>query len=294
VLGSGFEVPQGKSQTRGPAPSTKAMLTCEESKKAFTPYLDGALTREAGDALGEHLAACPLCRRDLEDTRALIRNLSLVSRPAPPADLAASITNAIVIERAARRARPRLPFPERVLRWIEPRAMPYGVGAFCSMILFTAVFGALLQPMRLLNNLAEAERLEDDTSYNVTWVEGRGEYDVTRPLSPDLYAAAARAPYSVESPTLNPRGALARLTLETPSSGNPDDDGMIVVADVYGNGRASLAAVVQAPRNPRMLEELQDAFRKNPAFLPASLDRRPQTMRVVFVLQKMNVADNSY
>jgi anti-sigma factor RsiW len=270
------------------------MLSCEEAKKAFTPYLDGALTREAGDALGEHLEICPLCRRDLEEERAIIRGLSLLSRPAPPPDLAASITNAIIIERAARKARPRLPLHVRVLRWIEPWVMPYSVGAFSSMILFALVFGALLQPLRLLRNLAEAERLEAGTAYNVTWVDGRGEYDVTRPLSPDLYAAAARAPFSVESPTLNPRGALAQLALEKPSSGNPDDDDMIVVADVYGNGRASLAAVVEAPRNPRMLDELQDAFRKNPAFLPASFDRRPQTMRVVFVLQKMNVPDESY
>lgn len=270
------------------------MLTCEESKKAFTPHLDGALTREAGDALGEHLAACPLCRRDLEETRALIRSLSLLPRPAPPADLAASITSALVIERAARRAQPSLPLSVRLLRWVEPRLMPYGVGAFCSVLLFGLVFAALFHPLRLLNNLAAADRLEAGTSYNVTWMDGRGGYDVTRPLSPELYAAAARAPFSVESPTLNPRGALARLALETPSSGNPDDDDMIVVADVYGNGRASLAAVVEAPRNPRMLDELQDAFRKNPAFLPASLDRRPQTMRVVFVLQKMNVPDESY
>ena len=43
-----------------------------------------------------------------------------------------------------------------------------------------------------------------------------------------------------------------------------------------------------------MIDELQDAFRQSPAFVPASLDRRPQTMRVVFVLQKMNVAERSY
>ena len=270
------------------------MMNCEESKKAFTPYLDGVLMREAGDALGEHLESCPLCRRDLEDTRALIRSLSLVSRPTPPPDLAASITSALVIERAARGARPRLPLGQRVLRWVEPHVMPYSVGAFASVILFALVFSALLPPLRLIQGLVAAERLETGTPYNVTWVDGRGEYDVTRPLSPDLFAAAARAPFSAETPTLNPRGALARLTLETPSAANPDDDDMIVVADVYGNGRASLAAVVEAPRNPRMLDELQDAFRKNPAFLPASLDRRPQTMRVVFVLHKMNVPDQSY
>lgn len=267
------------------------MMNCEESKKAFTPYLDGVLTREEGDALGEHLAECPLCRRDLEETRSLIRSLSLVSRPAPPADLAASITSALVVERAAP---PRLPFTVRLLRWVEPRAMPYAVGAFCSALLFVAVFNAIRTPLRLLNDLAEASRLDAGAPHNVTWLDGRGGYDVTRPLSPELYAAAARAPFSVESPTLNPRGALALLALEAPASGKPDDDDMIVVADVYGNGSASLAAVVEPPRNPRMLDDLQAALRKNPAFLPASLDRRPQTMRVVFVLQKMNVPEGSY
>jgi hypothetical protein len=269
------------------------MMTCEESKKAFSPHLDGALSREAGDALGEHLAVCPACRGELEATRSLIRSLSLVSRPAPPPDLAASITSALVIERAARRARPALPLPVRLLRWVEPRVMPYAVGAFYSMLLFVAVFAAIRQPMRLLRNLAAAERLEAGLPATV-WPDGLGGFDVTRPLSPELSAAAARAPFSVESPTLNPRGALARLALTTPDSANPGVDDMIVVADVYGNGRASLAAVVEPPRNPRMLDDLQDAFRQNPAFVPASLDRRPQTMRVVFVLQKMNVPDASY
>jgi hypothetical protein len=67
-----------------------------------------------------------------------------------------------------------------------------------------------------------------------------------------------------------------------------------VVADVYGNGSASLAAVVEPPRNRRMVDELQAALRKNPAFVPASLDQRPQTMRVVFALQKVSVQDTSY
>ena len=69
---------------------------------------------------------------------------------------------------------------------------------------------------------------------------------------------------------------------------------MIVVADVYGNGSASLAEVVAPPRNRRAIDELQDALRQSSAFVPASLDRRPQTMRVVFVLQKMNVPESIY
>lgn len=262
-------------------------MTCSESQNAFSPYLDGALSHEAGTALSEHLGACPVCRHQLEETRALVRGLSLMTRPAPPPDLAANIRDALVIERAARHATPRLSPTERVSLWLSTRLMPYSVGAVYSAVLFVAVFGALRSQLVILRNLAEAQALESGQP------APEGGYDVRRPLSPDL-AAAARAHWGPESPTLNPRGALAALTVTPSADGNPDDDDMIVVADVYSNGTASLAEVVEPPRNRRMVEDLQVALRKNPAFVPASLDRRPQTMRVVFVLQKMNVADNSY
>jgi len=273
------------------------MITCEESRKAFSPYLDGSLTREACAALDEHLDLCPLCRDGLGRTRALVRELSLVARPAPPADLAASISYAVAAERARQPARVYRSLGERLFHWVEPRLMPYAVGAFYSAVLFIAVFGALRHQLQALRNLSDAQRLE--TAYAITWIGADGlplpgEYDVTRSLSPEL-SAAARAPFAIESPTLNPRGALARLTLEPPSRDDgPDGDDMIVVADVYGNGSASLAAVVEPPRNRRMLDELQAALRKNPAFVPASLDQRPQTMRVVFALQKVSVQDTSY
>ncbi|HVF44302.1 MAG TPA: zf-HC2 domain-containing protein [Pyrinomonadaceae bacterium] len=265
------------------------MISCKESEKSFSPYLDGVLPRGAAAALDEHLGACPVCRGRLEATRALVRGLSLVARPAPPPNLAGDIRASLVIERAARAASEPAPLHERAALWLKLRLMPYAVGAVYSMVLFVAVFGALRQQLIVLRNLAEARYLEEGRP---AFADGRG-YDVTRPLSPDL-AVAARAPFTSESPTLNPRGALAKLTLAPASDGRPEDDDMIVVADVYGNGTASLAEVVEPPRNRRMVEELQDALRKNPAFVPASLDRRPQTMRVVFVLQKMNVGDGSF
>src|SRR5919202_6334794 len=270
------------------------MMTCLESQKAFSPYLDGALSHEASAALAEHVGACPVCRHQLEETRAIVRGLSLLQRPAPPANLAADVRAAVAVERAAAERAPRLTPAQVVTRWLRVRLMPYSVGLVYSVVLFIAVFGGLRQQMMFLRNLAEAQALENGQPYSVIWIDGRGGFDVTRPLSPDLAPAAARAPDGRESPTLNPRGALAALTLAPARDGNPDDDDMIVVADVYGNGRASLAEVVEPPRNRRMVEELQDALRKSPAFVPASLDRRPQTMRVVFVLQKMNVGDGSF
>lgn len=262
------------------------MLTCEQSERLFTPHLDGALTPEESGALGSHLIVCPVCRARLEEMRSVVRSLSLVSRPAAPAGLSATIKRSLVIERAAVAERPHISVIEQLRQWVEPRLMPYAAGAFYTAILFLVVFGAFRQQMILLRDLAEAERLQAGLPANVTWISGGAGYDVTRSLAPDF--SAARAPFGAESPTINPRGALAALTV-SPADGDPDDDDMVVVADVYGNGSASLAAVVEPPRNPRALADLEAAFRKGPAFVPATLDRRPQTMRVVFVLQKMNV-----
>jgi hypothetical protein len=267
------------------------MMTCEESRRMLSLYLDRELTRNESAAMDEHLEVCPVCRMSLEETRSIIRGLSMVERPAPPTDLVSSINRALLVERAARRAQPPLGFSERFARWVGPHVMPYTVGAFYSVLLFFAVFGAVRHQMQALREMAEAERLQADIPYKVTWVDG--VFSVTRVASPEAYAAS-RSPFAVDSPTLNPQGALAALAW-SPSSGDlPDDDDMIVVADVYGNGSASLAAVVEPPRNRQMLSQLEVAFRKNPAFVPASLDHRPQTMRVVFVLQKMNVQDSVY
>src|ERR1044072_9976301 len=177
------------------------MMTCSESQKAFSPYLDGALSHEEGTALADHIGACPVCRHQLEETRALVRGLSLMARPAPPPNLSASTRDALIIERAARNAAPRLTPSERITRWLSVRLMPYSVGAFSSVILFVAVFGALRSQFGILRNLAEAQALENGQPYSVTWIDARSGFDVTRPLSPDL-AAAARGP--PRAPTHSP------------------------------------------------------------------------------------------
>ncbi|PYS44100.1 MAG: hypothetical protein DMF71_04950, partial [Acidobacteria bacterium] len=77
-------------------------------------------------------------------------------------------------------------------------------------------------------------------------------------------------------------------------TGRQDADDMTVVADVFTNGTASVADVMRAPRDRHLLEDFQKALRENAAFLPAALDRRPETMRVVFSVQRVEVRDRSF
>jgi hypothetical protein len=222
--------------------------------------------------------------------RGLKRGLAVLPRPVAPPGLAASICDALFIEVAARKRQPELPLGVRLYRWLRPRVLPYTVGSLTSLFLFSVMFNALRPHLLALTEAAMAAR-EDEATVRIIYI-GPDGHEIGIPLTPENYASQ-RSPYNEESPSLNPRGALAALTRSYRNSNEGDDD-MVVVTDVFSNGRASLSDVVQPPRNPRMLDDFEDALRKNAAFVPASYDQRPDTMRVVFVVQKVEVPERNF
>lgn len=265
-------------------------MNCVEVQQHFSLYLDDALTSHERAGVDSHLDVCPFCRLRLSETRLVLRRLANVSRPTPPADLRASIINAVAVERAvqeAHKSSPRASF----VRWLQPHLMPYTIGAFASLLLFFIVASALRPHMATLCSLAIAAREEPVSPNDAMWFKHGA-----LPLSAQDYAAS-RTPFSSESPSLNPNGALATLVsapLTNHRNHRVDDDDMVFVADVDAQGEARLAEVIQPPRDKRMLRELRNALRQTPAFVPAAFDGRPNTMRVVFVLEKVNVEDRTF
>jgi hypothetical protein len=258
-------------------------MLCEETRQSLSLYVDDCVSLPTRVAIDEHIDRCPVCRDEVVELRALKRQLSLMTPLAPPADLAATITDALAIEAAAQRQQPTPSLGRRVARFVEPWVMPYSAGSFASVIMFFLMFAALRPHFVALREAAASQR-------------GMYVYDIYQPITKEGLAAE-RAPFTVVSPTLNPGGALAALTI---SYARPhaeidgDADDMIVVTDVFSNGAAALADVVQPPRDRRMLDEFESALRQNAAFVPASLDRRPDTMRVVFAVQKVDVDDRKF
>jgi hypothetical protein len=207
-----------------------------------------------------------------------------MTRPVAPTGLTDAISDLLTIEAAARRQAPNPSLGHRIARFLEPRLMPYTVGCFASVIMFFLMFAALRPHFVALREAA---------------IQANGGVillHTTQPLY-DLYSsedfARSRADVSELSPTLNPSGRLAALTRGSAHSRDHytnDGDDMIVGLDVFSNGAASLADVVQAPRDKRMLDEFESALRQDAPFVPASYDRRPDTMRVFFTLgQKVDV-----
>ena len=266
-------------------------MLCEETRQWLSQYVDECVSLPARVASDEHLDRCPVCRDEAIELRSLRRSLSLLTPPTPPSDLAATISNALAIESAARRQEPNPSLAHRIKRFVEPWVMPYSAGSFASVIMFFLMFAALRPHFVALREAAAQQR--DDSVLIIQSVPG---YDLSQPVGAGL--AAERAPFAIMSPTLNPGGALAGLTavsnarLHGELDGDADD--MIVVIDAFKNGYASLVDVVQPPRDKRMLDEFESALRQNAAFVEASLDRRPDTMRVVFAVQKVAVDERQF
>jgi anti-sigma factor RsiW len=273
-------------------------MNCDAIQNSLSLYVDDGLTSAERDACYQHLEVCPVCRARVDQLRSLRNGLAMLSKPTPPAELVPAINAALATKAGELRARRNDTTIDRVndwaLKWLQPRPMRYTFSSLASIIVFTAVFAALRPHMIALHEATLAfDRVQMSTGPDDLVMTGYG-YDITKPISSESYAAL-RTPYNSQSPSLNPGGALAMLSWEVrPSHPSGSQDDMIIVADVFNDGSASLANVVQAPRDRRMLQELENALRQDAAFVPASLDRRPQSMRVVFSVQRVDVHERGY
>jgi hypothetical protein len=263
-------------------------MSCDEIQELLPLYCDDGLGDDARTRCDGHMEVCPVCRSQVAQLRALRLRLATMQTAAAPTNLVSTIQNAVRAEAVVQRARRRAPkseiFVDYISVWLQPRAMRYAFSSVMSILLFSLVFLALRPHMIALHEAAGA--LDD-----FAVASNELSYNIYEPITPSNYAAL-RKPYNAESPSLNPDGGLAMLNNH--SHMNESRDEMVVVADVFSNGAASLTDVMHAPRDRRMLDDFQAALRTNAAFVPASIDRRPETMRVVFSIQRVEVRDTNY
>ena len=256
------------------------MRMCQELKYDLPLYFDGVLDPETLEAIDSHLPQCPLCRQKIDDFRS-IRNLLGNRREVPaPAGLLDSIRAGIAAE-----LRPSVPFygfrlVEAPSRSLSEWLMPYAVGSMASVIFSIALLSFILgTPPRLGPVARNPAARTSETTFVALKEPTATEY------------ANSRLAFAEESPSVNPSGALIALT-KSLVRGNMTDDEVVVVADVFGNGLAEISEVVEPSRDRGAVEELQKALRSDPAyapFVPAAVDRRSDTVRVVLKIQSVNV-----
>jgi len=240
-------------------------MRCEEFRDLIAIEADGSVADGDSSLLGEHLMVCPLCRQERDDIRNLTRDLRMMRRHAMPKVKLASLRTTVSVRAGATGfwiAEDRRP-------WRQAWLMPSSVGTFASVVLGIAFLWLLtLSPVRVPQSFAEM----NEDQLQMAYVEQR--VDV-----------------SSESPSINPQGALVALT-NSLVRGEMKDDEVVVVAEVFGNGLAKIDEVVEPSHNRRAVGELQKALESDPSFapfVPAELDKRPSSVKVVLKIQSVNV-----
>lgn len=258
------------------------MTKCEELQFDLPLYFDGSLNAEERSAIDVHLPECPLCRQKLDEFEHLSVGLKAIPRFSPPDDLVEVIRTSVAARLSAVSNSPSFHLIERRRSWTEIWLMPLSAAAAATLVLgftlLTLVLSSSPTPLSAYSSTSE-------TSMTPVF---RAASNLE--LTPDEYANT-RLAISGESPSVNPRGALVALTRSL-VRGEMRDDEVVVVADVFGNGLAQIAEVVEPSHDRYAVEELQRALQSDPAyapFVPASMDKRSETIRVVFKIQNVNV-----
>lgn len=259
------------------------MTKCEELQFDLPLYFDGSLNADERSAIDVHLPECPLCRQKLSEYEELSLNLKAIPRFTAPDALVEAIRSSVATRLSSTSLTPVFHLIERRRSWAEIWTMPLVGGSIASIVfgfaLLTMVINSEPIPMTASSSAGSTQR-------TTTAVFTPQRLD----LSPGEFARTDIA-ISGESPTINPHGALVALTRSL-VRGEMNDDEVVVVADVFGNGLAQIAEVVEPSGNVNAVEELQKALQSDPAYAPfvsAKDDRRAETVRVILKIQNVNV-----
>ncbi|HMS41011.1 MAG TPA: zf-HC2 domain-containing protein [Pyrinomonadaceae bacterium] len=263
-------------------------MKCENLQFNLPLYLDNSISETERAALVAHLGLCPVCRQKLADFQHIKNNLRVMARPAMPQNLMNSVRLAVA-------AQIETPEPKRIFspdfrRWLEMRFMPYAVGTAATFLFTFLLLGAMLSGANPNSQTSEIARNESSkvllTNPSEFTFSRKDESIITQE---DF--ARNRLSVSGESPSLNPTGAIVALT-KSLVRGKMKGNEFVVVADVFDNGLAQIAEIVESPQDKETIENLKNAFNadeENAPFLPANLDNRASEVRVVFKIQLVDV-----
>jgi hypothetical protein len=206
-----------------------------------------------------------------------------------PADLLYSVKNAVAVELKRPAPEPLYIFSNSFREWLQYRLMPVGVATVISIFLTVSLLMTLLSTREATQEGVEKAQME--TGRETILVAANRNSRVAPldfPESPEL-----NLPISLESPRINPTGALLALS-KSIVRGKMKDEDVTIVADVFGNGLARIAEVVEAPRDRRAMQDLERALnedRSDAPFVPANQDRRSDVVRVVLKIQRVDVLE---
>lgn len=270
-------------------------MKCENLQLNLSVYLDDCLNEGERADIENHLPKCPLCRQKLADFQSVRNDLRVLRRPALSNNLLNSIRSRIAQQTQSKK--PERVFLESFIKeetlrgWLQMRLMPYSVGTTMSLLLGLTLLWSLLSAASGPSPNTEIARLEPIEKSSILLANSNSSIQNFELNTLDSPPPAAIT-ISHESPSINPKGALAAVT-KSLVRGKTEDDEVVVVADVFGSGRAEIAEVVEPSSDRWAIRELEKALQTHPDYAPfvsAKLDNREdKTVRVILKIQRVDV-----
>ena len=266
-------------------------MKCENLQFNLSIYLDDCLNEGERALVDRHLAKCPLCRQKLGDFQALRNDLRTLPRPELPDFFVSSMRKRVAQTVEIKKEKSFIIFPVITTEWLQMRLMPYSIGTALSLLLGISLLWVLLSAAYVPEKNIELVKFQPIKKSAVLLTNSNSDGTGNDfELSAADYSAA-RLSVSEDSPSLNPQGALVALTRSI-VRGKMKDDEVVVVADVFGNGLAKIAEVVEPSSDRRAVRELEKALKNDPnyaPFVPASFDRRSDTVRVILKINRVDI-----
>lgn len=272
-------------------------MKCENIQFNLSVYFDDCLIEEERAAVDQHLQSCPLCRQKLADFQSIRSSLRSTPRPEMPLNVLASIRNRVALATEVNHPTFTLANSENLGEWLQKRLMPYCIGTAASLLFGLTLLWSLLSAAYIPERETEFAKFAPPKNSSILLTNSSTQ-DFVSGNDFTLNAAdfaAARLSVSDKSPSLNPKGALVALT-KSIVRGDMKDEEVVIVADVFGNGLAQIAEVVEPSSDVRAVRELEKALKNDPnyaPFVPASFDNRSETVRVIFKINRVDIQTNS-
>ena len=265
-------------------------MKCSESQFKISLELDEALDASDSLSLRDHLASCSVCSTKFANQRKLRRELHSLSKTAIPSALFNELLSAGTLAAAKINGREMFDYHTEPLGF-RTWMMPTFVASAVTILLGFALISSILSGYE---NIGSFEVASNSGGYSKTAVFIPGNSPIERSFEIDRAIrefASSRAAFAKESPSINPKGTLVSMAGDQASQIGPNGE-ITIVADVFSNGIASIAQVLDSSGDHRSVEDLQKALSSDPQFapfVPAELDKRSGTMRVVLLIQNVEV-----
>jgi hypothetical protein len=251
-------------------------MECNKFELTASAYVDRQLDEPQAARYREHLLACEGCRLHLAETEAVSLAVRNADQPAVPREL----RGYIMIE-ATRRARKEISLTVRLFEWLlklNPRPVGYAAGLLVSLLSFASLF-ASFRPMPL--GLAGSQQAA--IIYPISG--SNREYHSYNNLPPDRSTIDSEQYYQL--PRVLENSALVSFShIAYQKTGN---QGMSALVEVDSEGRGRLVDVLDAPKDPYLIEQLWWSLRDR-TFQPATVSGRPVSTRIILLVEKVDVS----